>query len=180
MLRLNWQLTSSAGQLKISGPLHFPWNQHRSFLSCLLKQPAPLHPNNDRSRSSSSVRPRGKVPSLTFVQSGEFLCCTQNQPPPMLRLNWQLTSSAGQLKISGPLHFPWNQHRSFLSCLLKEPALLPPNSDRSRSSSSSVRPRGKVPSLIFVQSGEFLWCTQNQPPPMLRLNWQLTSELGQL
>merc|ERR1711988_1413593 len=52
--------------------------------------------------------------------------------------------------------------------------------NHARSRSSSVRPRAKVPSLIFVQSGEFLWCTQNQPPPMLRLNWQLTSELGQL
>merc|ERR1711968_399574 len=148
---------------------HFPWNQHRSNLSTL----SLVVPKRARSRSSSSVRPRISMSSLADSHSGDSSWCTQNHLPLIFRLNLQSTSFRGHEKRVSS-HFPRNQHRSNLSTL----SLVVPKRARSRSSSSSVRPRILMSSLADSHSLDCSWCTQNHLPLIFRLNLQDASFRG--
>merc|ERR1712137_1532220 len=140
----------------LPSPLHLPLNQHRPYLStranCSLESEL-----RSRSASSSSVRPRLRMLFLMSLHLSESLWWTQNHPGPtlrFLRLNWQSTSSRGQLPRASPAHLPLNQHRLLLSTLWK-PSLS--SKARSRSaSSSSVRPRLRMLFLMSLHLSESL------------------------
>merc|ERR1711871_1892314 len=149
IFRLNLQAASFRGHAKRLLSSHFPWNQHRSNLSTL----SLVVPKRARSRSSSSVRPRILMSSLADSHSLDCSWCTQNHLPLIFRSNLQDASFRGHAKRLLSSHFPWNQHRSNLSTL----SLVVPKRARSRSSSSSVRPRILISSLADTHCGDCSW-----------------------